>query len=160
MAATNRHDDRLGQLPGVEPIVDLWLRRKWSALLVFGVIVVASATVAASLPDLYRASATVLVETRHVSEEYVRSTVTSELETRIQTIREEVMSRSRLGDLIKRLDLYPEQRAKGVAFDDIIEKMRRDVDLELDTVAATGRGSPMIAFGIKYTGRDPQRVAQ
>src|SRR5260370_33238368 len=70
------------------------------------------------------------------------------------------MSRSRLGDLIKRLDLYPEQRAKGVAFDDIIEKMRRDVDLELDSVASTGRGTPTIAFGIKYTGRDPQRVAQ
>jgi polysaccharide chain length determinant protein (PEP-CTERM system associated) len=160
MLTTNRTDGRTGQSAGAEPLLDLWMRRKWIALLVFGVVAVASVTVALSLPDLYKASATVLVETRHVSEEFVRSSVSSELETRIQTIREEVMSRGRLGDIITRLDLYPAQRAKGVAFDVIIEKMRHDVDLELDTVAPTGGRTPMIAFTLKYSGRDPQRVAQ
>src|SRR3981189_1467844 len=148
MITTNRTDGRSGRGAGAEPLLDLWMRRKGIALLVFGAVLVASATVTASLPDLYRASATVLVETRHVSEEFVRSSVTSELKTRIQTIREEVMSRSRLSDLIMRLDLYPDMRAKGMAFDVIIEKMRRDVDLELDTVAPTGGRAPMIAFAI------------
>jgi polysaccharide chain length determinant protein (PEP-CTERM system associated) len=158
--AANRTDSRTAPATGTESLLDLWMRRKWVALLVFGVVFFVSATVAFSLPDLYRATTTVLVETRHVSEEFVRSSVTSELETRIQTIREEVMSRARLGDLITRFDLYPEQRAKGIAFDAIIETMRRDVDLELDTVAPSGGRTPTIAFGIKYIGRSPQRVAQ
>ena len=58
-----------------------------------------------SLPDLYRASATVFVQKQQVSEAFVTSSVTAELETRIETIHQQVMSRARLTDLICRLDL-------------------------------------------------------
>jgi uncharacterized protein involved in exopolysaccharide biosynthesis len=115
--------------------MDLWIRRKWVALPVFSAVFAAVVSITISLPDLYRATATVLVETQHVSEEFVRSSVSAELETRIQAIREDVMSRARLGELITRLDLYPELRAKGVAPDAVIERMRRDVDLHLDSRA-------------------------
>ena len=94
---TNRLDDRPAHRVGLETVLELWMRRKWVALLVFGAVLAASVSVTISLPDLYRATATVLVETQHVSEEFVRSSVSAELETRIQTIREDVMSRARLG---------------------------------------------------------------
>ena len=89
---------------------DAWSRRKWLALGIFAATCAAVATIAVSLPNLYRASATVLVEHRQVAEAFVRPTVTAELETRLQTIREDVMSRARLADLIRRLNLYPELR--------------------------------------------------
>jgi polysaccharide chain length determinant protein (PEP-CTERM system associated) len=152
--------DQPGQRAGVDFALELWMRRKWVGILVFGAVLAAAVSVTVSLPDLYRASATVLVETQHVSEEFVRPAVSAALETRIQTIREEVMSRARLGDLITRFDLYPELRAKGEAFDSIIERMRRDVDLEVDTVGPAGGRTPTIAFAIKYSGRDARRVAQ
>src|SRR5436189_5862769 len=119
MSSSSRKESK-----GLEFALDVWRRRKALALLVFGAVGAAAVSITASLPDLYRATATVLVETQHVSEELVRSSVSAELETRIQTIREEVMSRGRLGDLVTRLDLYPELRAKGVAFDAIIHRMR------------------------------------
>jgi protein tyrosine kinase modulator len=155
-----RLDNRPAQSVGLEFALDVWSRRKWVALLVFGAVFAAAVSITVSLPDLYRATATVLVETQHVSEDLVRSSVSAELETRIQTIREDVMSRARLGDLINRLGLYPELRAKGVAFDAIIERMRRDVDLDLNSTAPTGGRAPTIAFAIKYIGRDPRTVAQ
>jgi capsular polysaccharide biosynthesis protein len=145
---------------GPEFLLGLWSRRKWIAILMFGAIFAAVVSITVSLPDLYRATATVLVETQHVSEELVRSSVSNELETRIQTIREDVMSRARLGELITRLGLYPELRAKGEPFDAIIERMRKDVALDLNSAAAAGSRAPTIAFAIKYTGRDPQTVAQ
>ena len=145
---------------GIELVLEVWSRRKALALLVFGAVCAAAVSITASLPDLYRATATVLVETQHVSEELVRSSVSAELETRIQTIREEVMSRGRLGDLVTRLNLYPELRTKDVAFDAVIDRMRRDIELDLNTVAPTGGRTPTIAFAIKYIGRDPRTVAQ
>ncbi len=159
MSLKNRRDDRPAQHAGLEWALDLWMRRKWVALLVFTAVMAAAVSTTVSLPNLYRATATVLVETQHVSEEFVRSSVSAELETRIQTIREEVMSRARLGDLITRFDLYPELKRKGLPFDEIIDRMRRDIDLELNSVTPTGR-SPTIAFAIKYNGRDPRKVAQ
>ena len=41
--------------------------------------------------------------------------MTAEVETRLQTIREDVMSRTRLTDLIARLELYPRAAAEGAA---------------------------------------------
>jgi polysaccharide chain length determinant protein (PEP-CTERM system associated) len=137
------------------------MRRKWVALLVFAGALAAVVSLTIWLPDLYRATATVLVETQNVSEEFVRRSVTAELETRIQTIRQEVMSRARLADLVARFDLYPDLRKKGAAFDASIERMRRDVELELTGVSQqmSGRG-PTIAFAISYNGRDPEIVAR
>ena len=115
-------------------------------------------SVTLSLPDLYRASATVIVQKQQVSEAFVTSSVTAELETRLETIRQQVMSRARLTDLICRLDLYPELRATWPA-DALVERMRRDAKLELAGVdQAVGRG-PTIAFTVSYSGRNPQTVA-
>jgi hypothetical protein len=68
------------------------------------------------------------------------------------------MSRARLGDLIVRL-ICIQTSGQRAAVRRIIERMRRDVDLELNTVAPAG-GTPTIAFAIKYTGQDPRTVAQ
>ncbi|HXD73348.1 MAG TPA: hypothetical protein VN628_06420 [Vicinamibacterales bacterium] len=157
--AANRRDSRRTDTAGLESALEVWRRRRAVALVVFFAVAAAAVSITVTLPDLYRATATVLVESQNISEEFVRSAVSAELETRIQTIREEVMSRERLGNLITRLDLYPDLRAKGVAFDTIIERMRRDIDLELNTVSPSGGRTPTIAFAIKYTGRNPRVVA-
>ena len=92
---------------GLKLALEVLNRRKWLALAVFIAAGSAGVTLALSLPDLYRATSTVLVERQHVSEDLVRSAVTAELETRIHTIQQDVMSRARLTDLIVRLGLYP-----------------------------------------------------
>jgi succinoglycan biosynthesis transport protein ExoP len=144
---------------GLGPALDVWARRKWLALLVFSASFGAIASVAVSLPDLYRSTATVLVEREQVSEAFIRPSVTAELETRIQLIREQVMSRARLTDLIDRLDLYPEWRRK-VPLDAVIDRMRRDIQLELKGVEQPMSGrSATIAFAISYLGREPHTVA-
>src|SRR5204862_1806458 len=127
---------------GIGPRLDVWARRKWLALLVFAAAFGAAAAVAVSLPDLYRSTATVIVEREQVSEAFVRPSVSAELETRIQLIREQVMSRARLTDLIRRFDLYREWRRK-VPLDTVIERMRRDIQLELKGVEQpmSGRSS-------------------
>jgi succinoglycan biosynthesis transport protein ExoP len=141
-------------------VLDAWGRRKWLALLVFAAVSGGAATVAMSLPNLYRASATVLVERQQVSEAFVRPSVTAELETRLQTIREDVMSRSRLSELIGSLGLYPEMR-QTAPLEALVGRMRRDIELDLKGVESlmSGRTST-ISFAISYSGRDPETVAK
>jgi polysaccharide biosynthesis transport protein len=138
----------------------LWKRRKWIALSAFAAIVTAVITLAVGLPDMYQATTTVIVETQQISEAFVQPTVTNELETRIQRIRQELMSRVRLGELIRELDLYRELRNKGVPLDTVVERMRRDLDLELQGADQMIARSPTIAFSISYSGRDPETVAR
>ncbi len=140
--------------------LDAWSRRKWLALLVFASVASGTFTVARTLPNLYSAAATVLVERQQVSEAFVRPSVTAELETRLQTIREDVMSRTRLTDLITRLDLYPELRQKA-PLDMLVARMRADIQLELKSVeSALGGRASTIAFTISYGGAHPYTVAR
>src|SRR5262249_33652079 len=80
-------------------------RRAVLAFAVFTVMLIASAAVALALPDLFRSTAVVLVE-RQLPETVVRPEVAGELESRLHVIRQEILSRARLTDLIKRFDLY------------------------------------------------------
>jgi polysaccharide chain length determinant protein (PEP-CTERM system associated) len=136
----------------------VWRRRKWLAIAVASAGIAAAVTVAASLPDIYRSSATVLVERQQVSEAFVRPSVTAELETRIQTIHQEMMSRARLSDLITKLNLYPELRG-AVPVPALVERMRREVKLSLSGVEQMTGRTATIAFNVTYSGRDPATVA-
>src|SRR2546428_6398183 len=114
---------------GLDILLEVWSRRKWLAILVFTGPFAVTVSLAIALPNLYRSTATLLVERPEVSETFVKSSVTSELETRLQTISQEILSRSRLQELITQFSLYPEflQLATPEA---AIERMRRDIRME------------------------------
>jgi len=139
-------------------IRDIWHRRRWVGMLVSAAVLACAVTAVLSLPSLYRATAKVLVNHQEVSETFVRPSITAELEPRIQTIRQQVMSRERLSNLITSLGLYPEER-KHSPIEQVVERMRKDVDLKLEGLEANGRNAT-VAFDVSYNGRDPVTTAK
>src|SRR6266540_3633986 len=144
---------------GLDLALAVWHRRKWLAILIFLVPFTAAVSLALFLPDLYQATATVLVERQLVPENFVQPTLTSALETRLHTISQEILSRSRLEALVNRFGLYPELRKK-LSTDEVIESMRRDIKLELKSADVKGQErQATVAFAISYRGVDPNTVA-
>jgi polysaccharide biosynthesis transport protein len=76
----------------------------------------------------------------------------------LNTISQEILSRSRLEDLVNRFGLYPGLRKQGQN-EEIVERMRKDIKLELKTTDTKGRPSATTAFALSYRGPDPQTVA-
>lgn len=145
---------------GYEAVRGVWRRRKWLALPVFAGVCTAVMSVAAFLPDVYRSAATILVERQKVPEAFVQSTVTSGIDSRLQTITQQILSRARLEGLIDRFGLYADMRQR-VPLEQVVERMRQDVRLELKGQQQNrAADSPTIAFTIGYSGHDPQAVAQ
>jgi polysaccharide chain length determinant protein (PEP-CTERM system associated) len=136
-----------------EDIVKMVWRRKWLLLapLVVGLFI---ATVYAySLPDKYRSDTLILVIPQRVPESYVRSTITTRIEDRLQAMRQQIMSRTRLEGIVQSFNLYPELRQRGI-MEDVIEQMRRDIQVDIV------RGD---AFRVSYISDDPRtamRVAE
>lgn len=138
---------------------ELWTRRKCVAILVFAAVLLPAVTVVRSLPNVYRATATVLVERQQVAETFVKPSVTGELETRLQTVSQEMLSRARLAELITRFDLYPRLRQRAT-LEAAVERLRRDIQIEIKAVDQTwGRGGT-IAFALSHRGPDPLTVAR
>src|SRR6266850_686919 len=143
---------------GLDATLDVVGRRKWLGLAVFGVLGAMAVAVATSVPDVYRSTATVLVERDRMSEAFVRSSVTAEIETRLSTISQELLSRSRLEALIVQFGLYADMRAHA-PIEAAVEQMRRDIRLDPKSVEQTSGRPATIAFSISYRGRDPRVIA-
>lgn len=151
----------------VESLADVFQilrRRKWSLILPGFLIFFAAAALALYLPPVYRSSATILIEEQGIPAEFVRATVTSYAEERIQMIKQRVLSFSKLSELVNRLNLYPDLR-KSQTMEQIVSKMRDDIQVQ--PVSADVRDprtghptSATIAFTVAYEGRNPETVLQ
>lgn len=145
-------------IAGLETVLAVWARRKWLAMLAFAAPMSAALSLIAFLPNIYSSTATVVVDRQQIPETFVQSTVTSALETRLHTISQEVLSRARIEALIDRFGLYKDLRMR-VPFEEIIERTRRDIKLELKRVEARGQREATVAFAVTYQGHDPRTVA-
>ena len=139
---------------GIDVALSILQRRKWIGVISFVLTLSLALPFVYFLPNIYRGAATVIVDGQD-SSALVRATV-PELETRLVTIQQELLSRARLADLVTSLNLYPTWRGK-VPMTAIIETMRRDIYVEL---ARADRGRPTtIGLKISYIGIDPRSAA-
>ena len=118
-------------------LLAVWSRRKWLAILSFAAVFPAGATITMVLPKIYESKATVLVVGQQVPVDFVRPTVTGNLDTLLQTISQEILRRSRLEELIHKFNLYPSMRSQ-VSPDALVERMRRDIEIKPTGVDRTG----------------------
>ncbi len=139
-------------------------RRKWSLVIPPLVVVIISLAVALALPSVYKSTATILIEEQEIPADFVRATVTSFAEQRLQLINQRIMSSSRLLEIINKFDLYKNLRSR-LTTEEIIQKMRQDVKMEPISAEVvdrrTGRPTTVtIAFTLSYEGKDTPRKIQ
>lgn len=121
---------------------------RWKWLIVLPLVLVAPGTVMVTkyLPDRYRSETLILIVPQRVPEAYVRSTVTTRLEDRLQSISQQILSRTRLERVIQDFNLYAEER-RNLIMEDVIEGMRSDINVEIV------KGD---AFRVSYISNDPR----
>jgi protein tyrosine kinase modulator len=132
-----------------EDVLRILRRRFWLLLVPFAVVSAGTAIFARMLPDRYRSEALLLVVPQRVPEAFVRSTVTTRIEDRLQAISAQILSRTKLEQIIREFDLYARERQTGI-MEDIVERMRlRDTQLQVS------KGD---AFTVTYYGPDARTV--
>ena len=126
-------------------------RRLKLILLVFVGLSLIGALVAFTLPAVYRSTATILIKEQEIPQEFVRSTVTSLADERIQVISQQVMTRATLLELVDRYGLYGKARQRETS-EEILDRMRRDIKLTLIGAENANRqgGKSTIAFSLAY----------
>ncbi|MGA8087999.1 MAG: XrtA system polysaccharide chain length determinant [Terracidiphilus sp.] len=103
------------------------------------------------LPARYKSSTLILVEQPTMPENYVAPNVTDNLQDRLQSITQQILSRTRLLMIIKKLNLYVGSDAIKND-DDKIEKMRKDISIDLvrDT-----RNNEITSFRVGFSSNNP-----
>jgi polysaccharide chain length determinant protein (PEP-CTERM system associated) len=138
---------------------DILRRRGLWGLATFLACLTPFVSVVSFLPDVYRSTATVLIERQQIPDELVRSTVTSALETRLHTITQQILSRPQLEELYARFGLGDEA-GPGRLTDRVIDRIRDSIQVELETSKVRrDHGAAAVAFTVSYSGRDPEKAA-
>lgn len=149
----------------INDVFKILKRRKWSLILSAFIVFLGVAVVALALPSIYKSTATILIEEQEVPTDFVKATVTSYAEQRLQTIYQRIMSSSRLLEIINRFGLYQDLQGKRTT-EEIVEKMREDVKIEPLSAEGISRrkkrgNAATIAFTLSYEGKDtPEAVQQ
>lgn len=131
-------------------------RRKAVAAVAFATVLAGVVSFVMYLPDLYRATAIVVVE-RPLAD-LSRPAIGGDLERRLHVIKQEVLSRDRLTELVKRFNLYPDLRHK-MSFEDILNQARNDIHWESNGPERSTGGTSTVTFNLMYTGTDQHVVA-
>jgi polysaccharide chain length determinant protein (PEP-CTERM system associated) len=104
------------------------------------------------LPSVYKSGTTIIVEQPTVSKELVPSNVNDNLQDRLQSITQMILSRTRLLHIIDNLNLYSDRRTRTTP-DDLVQRMRKDIDIELVRAAGSDQ---LTSFNVSFSSRDPQ----
>jgi len=132
------------------------VRRRWWLLGPLFACGLAGFAVARVWPRLYRSEALILVEQQQVPAQYVTPNVTTDAQDRLQSMTQQILSRTRLTRLIEQFNLYPRDR-KHMIMDDLVDKMRKDI--KIDPEKATSHPGQLTAFTISFAAENP-RLAQ
>jgi succinoglycan biosynthesis transport protein ExoP len=107
------------------------------------------------LPPRYQSGTLILVEQATMPKNYVTPNINDDTQERLQSITQQILSRTRLLKIIDEFNLYSNPHGKA-SQDDKIARMRKDIDIEL---VRDGRNE-ISAFNVSYTSRDPHLAQQ
>ena len=134
--------------------LEILRRRIWFVIIPFALVMAGASIYVITAPREYKASTLVLISPQKVPAAYVQTTVTSQVEERLQSIAQEIMSRTSLEKIITELRLYEEAR-KHLSKEETVELMRKNIKIELPTNKDRGEKN---FFSISFIGNDPNTV--
>ena len=136
---------------------DLLLRRRWYVVAPLFVVWALIWGVSWTLPSVYRSSTLILVEQPTVSQKIVGDSPASDLQDRLDSVEQQIRSRTRLLSIIQRFDLYAKQRASHTSDDDLVARMNKD--LNIVPVRSPGKDD-LTSFSITFDADNPVAAQQ
>ena len=102
------------------------------------------------IPPHYKSTTLILVQRPSMPKDYVTPNVSDNVQDRMASITQQILSRTRLLTIIGNLHLYQDEKAR-LAPDDQIARMRKDIDVEL----VRDTSNQITAFRVSFSAGDP-----
>ncbi len=160
MATTSGSERSSDSIKSVKEYVEAFQRRRKLMLLVglglFGVTL----TLAFLWPPTYKSTATILIEEQEIPADLVRSTITSYADQRIETIKQQVMSRTTLWKVVEQFNLYKTERNDKPS-EEVVKNFIKDIDVEVISANVVDKRTQhptkaTIAFTVTYQNQSPE----
>ncbi len=106
MADSTSSQNRVIEDIDVGKYLEILRRRKWWVILTTTAVVVTTLVAVLRMPDIYHSQTVILVDPQKVPDAFVPATVNTTAADRLATVRQEIMSPTRLKQLLEETGLY------------------------------------------------------
>ncbi len=137
-----------------DQFIDIAIKNHWSILIPFCLAVIAGMFFAVTLPKIYQSSTLILVQPQRVPENYVQSLVSRDIGERINSMSQQILSRTNLERIIKELKLFAGPDHSKMFMEDKINDLRERIEVEV----ISDQQRQTDAFTISFKGKEPEKV--
>lgn len=134
-------------------LLDILFKRRWYLIVPVLVSLTAGLVLSIYLPKSYTAETTILVEPQKVPENYVKSIVSDEFEGRLNTISQQILSRTNLERIIHQFNLAGKKDESAPNLEGAVAGLRGQIKVDLSKDRRRAN-----SFSVSYTGRNPETV--
>ncbi len=133
----------------VEDYADILKRRIWVILAITIVVLGAAISLTFIIPPRYQSQTLVIIEQPKIPEEYVKPVVEQDLNSRLASMKDQILSRSRLEPIINKFNLFANGKAN---LDDRTEMTQKAIGIKS---IPPGQSEGMPGFYVTFTAKDP-----
>jgi polysaccharide chain length determinant protein (PEP-CTERM system associated) len=150
--AVNLSEERIMQEKdekfNIDHYIKLIFKHRWLIIIPFCLTMIVGIYLAITLPKMYQASTLILIEPQSVPSNFVQSIVTTDVLSRITTIKEEILSRTYLEKIIKKFDLFSGPKSENMYMENKVANLRSriEVGVSRDRRRTSGPNTFSIAF--------------
>jgi polysaccharide chain length determinant protein (PEP-CTERM system associated) len=134
-------------------ILRLVIRKRWFLLIPFCLSLIAGIVYSIKVPRIYTAETLILVEPQRVPDDYVRAVVAGDVESRVSTIQQQILSRTNLSRIIKDFRLFGTPDGGKLYLEEKIASLRRRISVK---VTRSGRRRDADSFTISFKDANPE----
>jgi polysaccharide chain length determinant protein (PEP-CTERM system associated) len=140
----------------VEDYLTILKRRWWIIAIPTIILPIIAIVITFFIPPKYISETLVLIDQQKVPDEFVRSVVSENLDSRLASMKEQILSRSQLQPIIEKYNLYADQH---MTMDGRIELARKSIEIQPIHSEISGSGG-LPGFKIFFTASDPHTAQQ
>jgi len=132
----------------------LLLKYRWYVIIPFCLSMTAGIYLGLTLPRKYQSETLILIQPQKVPANYVQTIVSSDIESRISSISQQILSRTNLEKIIDEFKLFTASGSENMFIEDKIESLRKRIKVNV----TRDQRRDADAFTISFVGENPQTV--
>ena len=144
----------------IRTAADYWaiaVERRWTILLPLFLCWAVVWTAIWFVPSKYTSEALILIEQQKIPEQYVVPNITESLQDRLQSMTEQILSRTHLQETIDQYHLYQNPSGPMAVLPKLDPVLQMREDIKIEPVTSTDPSRQQItAFKIEYTASSPE----
>lgn len=139
----------------------IFRRRRWFVIVPLIVVPIVALGLSFVLPKKWTSRSAILIEQQRVPSDIVQPVITEDLNARLATMQEQVLSRTRLESLIKKYSLFKADHGRE-STEQLAERLLKDINLSAvrPQVSSQGSGQALPGFSVAVELDDPRMAQQ